>query len=215
MNAPTRRTVTACARPRGGIVVEIPGVELVSEANTRGLSIAKARRVADQRAAVESTLRTMGGDPPALPAVVCITRLAPMVLDTDNLQGACKAVRDAVATWLLPVEQVVRKGPLRGTRRIVGDDRDARITWRCAQEKSAEYGVRIEVAPARGYDLARPSARVEAVGCEEHVDVVLGPEALGALAQQIAGVIAGTRGEAAVRVGLVTMRVRRAGGNGR
>ena len=46
MNAPVRPTVTVRARERGGIVVEIPGVELVSEANARGHTLAKARRVA-------------------------------------------------------------------------------------------------------------------------------------------------------------------------
>ena len=213
MNAPAlpRAPVSVRARERGGIVVEIPGVELVSEANARGMSIAKARRVAQQRAVVESTLRTMGGAPPALPAVVCVTRIAPRELDSDNLASACKAVRDAVAVWLVPVEQVVRTGTLRGTRRTVGDDRDARVEWRCAQERGP-YGVRIEVAPRRAWDPRRPSAAVEARGVETHVDLVLAPATLDAVARQLAEVARGERDACVVQMGLVRVSVRRTEG---
>lgn len=196
MNAPVR----------GGIVVEIPGVELVSEANARGHTLAKARRVAQQRAVVESTLRTMGGSPPALPAVVCVTRIAPRELDSDNLASACKAVRDAVAVWLVPVEQVVRTGTLRGTRRTVGDDRDARVEWRCAQERGP-HGVRIEVAPVRSR-----AATITARGVETDVALTLGAKTLDAVVRQLAEVARGERDACVVQMGLVRLAVRRTEG---
>lgn len=66
---------------------------------------------------------------PALPCVVTLTRVGPRTLDTDNLAGALKSVRDGVADWLKV------------------DDGDARVTWRYEQRKGApkEYAVEVQV----------------------------------------------------------------------
>jgi hypothetical protein len=133
------------------VVVPLP-IKTVSEANQREHWAKKARRVSDQRNLVALALRvpvaslgivlaprdrkrrrklTMGGlgAAPAL-VEVTLTRIAPRELDDDNLRGALKATRDAVADVL-------------GT-----DDRDPRIAWRYAQRQGGirEYGVQIMVA---------------------------------------------------------------------
>lgn len=66
-------------------------------------------------------------EPPKLPIIVTMIRLSNGVLDDDNMQGACKAVRDGVADWL-------------GI-----DDADKRITWRYVQErcKRGDFGVKV------------------------------------------------------------------------
>jgi hypothetical protein len=63
------------------------------------------------------------------PAVVRLTRIAPRLLDTDNLAGGFKSVRDGVADWLDI------------------NDNDPRVEWRYAQEvgKPKEYACRIEL----------------------------------------------------------------------
>ena len=58
-----------------------------------------------------------------------LTRLAPRRLDSDNLAGSCKHIRDGIADWF-------------GV-----DDGDARYQWAYAQEKSKEYGVRVTITP--------------------------------------------------------------------
>jgi len=93
--------------------------------NGREHHMARHRRVKTEREAVAWLLR--GKRPPAPPVVVTMTRLAPSSgLDSDNLQGALKAVRDELAMWL-------------GL-----DDADPRVTWLCAQRR-APWGVEIEV----------------------------------------------------------------------
>jgi hypothetical protein len=60
---------------------------------------------------------------------VKLIRIAPRMFDDDNLRGAFKAVRDAIA------------------RKIGIDDRDPRVKYEYDQErgKTREYGVRIEL----------------------------------------------------------------------
>jgi len=70
-----------------------------------------------------------------VPCTVIITRIAPRGLDGDNLQGACKPIRDGIAD------------------RLDVDDRDRRVTWLYDQErgKAREYGVRISITGAGNY----------------------------------------------------------------
>lgn len=84
----------------------------------------RATRVKRER----DTARLLAPSHP-LPCVVTMTRLSPGTLDDDNLQGACKAVRDGIAD------------------KLGIDDRDPRVEWRYAQErcKRGEYGVRITI----------------------------------------------------------------------
>ena len=92
------------------------------------------------------------------PAVVTITRLAPTSLDSDNLQGSAKHVRDAIAAWL-------------GV-----DDRDPRVTWHVGQERQKTYGVRLALRPwAPG---AHVGARVSITGEVTAAEVSLDPETL-------------------------------------
>ena len=65
-------------------------------------------------------------------AVITMTRVSAGTLDDDNLQGACKHVRDGIAdAFGVP-------------------DNDPRIEWRCQQEKCkrGQHGVRVDIALA-------------------------------------------------------------------
>jgi len=96
--------------------------------NDREHYMARARRVAKEKEAVAWSLKMM--QRPALPCVVVLTRRAPSGgLDDDNLVGALKGVRDAVAEWL-----------------GVDDGDVRRIRFKYAQER-APWSVRIEFAP--------------------------------------------------------------------
>ena len=82
------------------------GIDLatVSEANQRQHHHAKATRARRQREAMSLALCQLGRQPAELLARgrlrVTFTRLASGTLDDDNLAGAFKACRDAVASWL-------------------------------------------------------------------------------------------------------------------
>lgn len=70
----------------------------MSEANQREHWAAKNRRKKSQQAAVILTLRPLGVPHP--PLDVFLTRIAPKRLDSDNLAGSMKHIRDAIARWL-------------------------------------------------------------------------------------------------------------------
>lgn len=93
-------------------------VETVSEANARaGHWGERASRARAQRKAVTARLSAFR-PPPAGPLVVELIRVSPRYLDTDNLQGALKACRDAVAAWLR-----------------VGDGPTSPVVWVYGQER--------------------------------------------------------------------------------
>lgn len=86
-----------------------------------------------RRAQRDMTLVCLGGHTlPALPVVVTITRLGPRKLDSDNLAASAKSVRDEIAKQF----------------GVDDGDEDAYV-WRYAQEKSKEYGVRVEIESAK------------------------------------------------------------------
>lgn len=125
------------ARPKGDwdghadrvqvvILVRVP-IRTVSGLNAREHWRVRSKRVKGERSAVAWAMSCT--EPCALPCVVTLTREGKGTLDTDNLQGAAKAVRDAVADWL-------------GC-----NDNDPRIEWRYAQTKAKDYAVLIEVSP--------------------------------------------------------------------
>ena len=99
-------------------MILIPGFRTVPGMNVREHHMARARRVRAEKERVGWELKRLHQKPP-LPCVVTLTRLAPSSgLDTDNLAGAMKAIRDAVADWL-------------GV-----DDKDtATVRYECAQER--------------------------------------------------------------------------------
>jgi hypothetical protein len=71
----------------------------------------------------------------SLPCHIKLSRIAPRELDFDNLTGSLKAVRDSVASYIIP-------GLAPGRA-----DGDKQITWEYNQEKGKvrEYAVKIEI----------------------------------------------------------------------
>jgi hypothetical protein len=113
------------------VSVPIPGLKLVSEANQRDHWSVKAARVKHQRNLVTLVLRGTVAKlmMACAPLEVTITRVAPRSLDSDNLVGSAKAVRDAVAA-------------------VLGvDDRDARVSWRVEQARG-RYSVLVAIKVA-------------------------------------------------------------------
>ena len=110
--------------------VEIP-LKIESSLNLREHWRVRANRNSSHRSAAWFSLKAAGRWD-QFPCVVTLTRIAPRELDSDNLQGGFKSVRDGVADWLTL------------------NDNDRRIEWRYAQEKGAakQYAARIEVASA-------------------------------------------------------------------
>ncbi len=109
------------------ISITIP-LRTVSEANRRDHWATKAKRVASQRGIVGLALRPhIGAEVDSWGKLFAtLVRVAPRILDDDNLRSALKAVRDSVANEL-------------GV-----DDRDPRVSWWYAQEKG-KPAVRIEL----------------------------------------------------------------------
>lgn len=95
----------------------ICALRTVAGLNAREHWRARSRRVKKEREVVQIMLHN--SKPPSLPCAITLTRCAPSRgLDSDNLQGSLKAVRDQVAVWL-------------GC-----DDRDSRVDWRYEQRRS-------------------------------------------------------------------------------
>jgi len=104
----------------------IKGLRLDVTLNSRVHWAAKERAVRHQRESVRFALAGVARLDGA--TRVRITREAPALLDTDNLAGACKAVRDEVAAWL-----------------GVDDGPTGPVTWEVLQRKAPGYGVEIQV----------------------------------------------------------------------
>jgi hypothetical protein len=108
-------------------------VRTKSETNMREhWSARHKRRRAQRNAAWAVTCEPVVLGLATLPAVVTLTRIAPRRLDSDNLLGALKAIRDGVADAL-------------GV-----DDADPRLRWVYQQESGGKgrYGVRIALRSA-------------------------------------------------------------------
>lgn len=69
--------------------------------NDRGHWRTRAKKVKLERAAIGWSLATLT-KPAAFPVTVLLRRVSPsyIPIDDDNLPGALKACRDAVATWI-------------------------------------------------------------------------------------------------------------------
>lgn len=115
--------------------VTIPGLRIVSLANTRTHHHELAKIKRQQRTIVRWSLSPH--ERPPLPVVVTITRHGVRDLDDDNLAHACKAIRDEIAAWL-----------------GCDDGPKAPATWRYAQRRGAngEYGCTITVEPKETAD---------------------------------------------------------------
>jgi hypothetical protein len=134
------------------IALTLP-IRTVSESNARGHWATRARRAKPQRRAAGLAVRAVcppewvqrrprpktASERNLVPAIgeaechnvsVLLVRVAPRLLDDDNLRGALKAVRDGVADAL-------------GT-----DDRDPRVQWAYTQrQQSKTYAVEIHMKP--------------------------------------------------------------------
>lgn len=112
------------------MTLEAP-IRVVSEANAHEHWRVRSKRAKGQRGLIKLLLRAKLATPPAAPLVVRLTRIAPRDLDSDNLAGAFKHVRDGVADWL-------------GV-----DDRSPQIDWRYGQERGPTklYSIRVEIGP--------------------------------------------------------------------
>lgn len=114
-------------------------IRTYSTLNQRTHWAVRARRTKAERAAVRLCLlgvRPLRADEAA---TVELVRIAPRVLDDDNLRGALKGTRDQVALMLgLP------------------DDRDPRVRWVYGQRRGGvgEYAVAITVAREAASDVA-------------------------------------------------------------
>lgn len=87
-------------REKGKLMIEIRvPIKIVSVANLRLHWAVKAKLAKSHRSKAFSALASVAA-PPAPPCTLVLTRIAPRLLDGDNLQSAFKAVRDGVADWL-------------------------------------------------------------------------------------------------------------------
>lgn len=119
------------AAPEGPPLLAVTfDVETRSEANRRDRFARTKRTAAAREATIEAvSLALAEGQrlPEDPPYFVRFTRLAPVLLDDDNLGGALKSVRDAVAAMLKV------------------DDGSPAFGKRCEQEERKKFGVRVEV----------------------------------------------------------------------
>ena len=114
------------------VTATFEGMRLVSEANAREHWQVRARRVKRQRRAVSGALE--GVEPPdGHTHLVTIVRQGPRLLDSDNLAGSAKAVRDAVAEWL-----------------GVDDGPDAPVRWTVTQGKAKTYACVVRIEGLKG-----------------------------------------------------------------
>jgi hypothetical protein len=103
-------------------------IRLVSTANLREHWAVKAKRTKGQRTTTAMVLRSkLRGL--TLPVDICITRIAPRMLDTDNCVASMKAVQDGIADAFKL------------------DDRSPLLRFEYAQRKGKprEYGVEISI----------------------------------------------------------------------
>jgi len=111
------------------ITIEAP-IKVISEANQRSHWAERKRRFDGQKIELQYYWRqALKGKKPALPCTIRLVRIGPKALDSDNLAGAFKAVRDQIAA------------------EIGIDDGAAQIRFEYAQEAigTRRYGVRVEV----------------------------------------------------------------------
>ena len=99
-------------------------IKLPSLLNTRMSWQAMAALKKKQRKATKRAMK--GALIPPLPLLVTITRSGPVKLDDDNLQGACKYVRDQIA------------------EEVGVDDGSPLYTWKYEQ-KRGPHGVEVEI----------------------------------------------------------------------
>ena len=106
-------------------------IKTVSEANLKEHWRVSHKRHSQQKNVIHFEL-IVRYIPRQLPVVVTLTRVSPRALDDDNLLYALKYIRDAVAEHFVPGLPPGRA------------DNDPRITWKYAQDKQKDAGVRLD-----------------------------------------------------------------------
>lgn len=102
------------------LYLELP-IKTVSEMNRRDHWSAVHKRKAGQR--YETSIewkKAVHGQKVALPCRVVLTRIAPKVLDSDNLASALKAVRDEVANQLGVDDSTLSLAQFECRQKVVG-----------------------------------------------------------------------------------------------
>ncbi len=112
------------------VTIDCPGLIVVSEMNERCHWAKRAKRMAGQKDQVMLAIVLARLKAPLIkdPVRITFTRFGVRKLDSDNCQGAFKAVRDAVCSWI-----------------GVDDGNDALLTFEYLQARG-EPGVRVEIA---------------------------------------------------------------------
>lgn len=117
---------------RGGVSIPILGLKTLSEQNLREHWRTRAARAKHQKETVGLVLHASVAHMmmAVAPLVVTMTRVSPGPgLDSDNMVGSQKHVRDAIA-------------------KVLGiDDKDERVDWR-VQQKKGPWAVEIHIASA-------------------------------------------------------------------
>lgn len=80
--------------------ITIPGLRLSGSQNAREHWRTRSARVKRERGLARLICSQNLTKPTAWPVLVVLTRIGPRRLDSDNLAGSAKAVRDGVADWL-------------------------------------------------------------------------------------------------------------------
>lgn len=116
-----------------GTTVLLLSIKTISEANSRDHWTKRRKRFRAQAWELYWAWRSANPQIPPLPLVVTLTRIGPRTLDSDNLAGSFKGIRDQLAT-------------------LIGvDDGDPRVEWRYLQQRSGarqRHAVQITVAAA-------------------------------------------------------------------
>lgn len=122
---------------------ELP-IRIVSEANSTEHWTKKAKRHKEQAFFVKRAFHEYIKDA-IMPCTITMIRLAPRELDSDNLQMAFKWIRDELADFMFPGENlhyIAKSGrtiPLKGRR-----DSEPGLTWAYEQRKSKSYGIIVQ-----------------------------------------------------------------------
>lgn len=121
-------------------------IRIESEANRREHWTKKRLRSKHQQLMISNVCRTARGEMRSLrlPLRIVFTRFGPRRLDSDNLAGGFKAVRDALMRWIGD-----------GTT----DDGDEGIEWCYRQVANGQrvYSISVELIPVTQEEADRPS----------------------------------------------------------
>lgn len=123
---------------------ELP-IKTVSEMNSSEHWTLKRKRHRQQQLFIRLSYHRYAHDI-KVPCRVKLTRLAPRLLDSDNLPCSMKYIRDEISECIFPEKggfYRTKKGTLKPKKGHA--DNDPRVTWIYHQEKAVNLGIRIEI----------------------------------------------------------------------